>query len=381
MLVAPEELVDWVALNLLQRLNPLQVRRALREVGNPGEVAFRMSPARLAGALGLRDGAEAAIGEGRQGLRRRAEEEVRAATKLRIRFVTAADPDYPAAFETLPDAPVLLYVKGEVPAGAVRIAIVGSRRCTAYGRRVATALGSGLAVRGVEIVSGGARGIDTCAHLGALEGGGRTIAVMGSGFRCPYPPENEEMFAKIAENGAVITEFPLDMAPKPDNFPRRNRIIAGLSAAVVVVEAAERSGSLITAAHALDQGREVMAVPGPVTSDQSAGCHRLIQQGAKLVHASADILDELSPMYRGALRFPVSGPAPDPGPNLDGIAPDEAVVLGLLDDPEPVQLDALADRAPFGIARLQSALFGLEVRGAVEQLPGRYYLGRRRRGA
>ena len=379
--MVPEELVDWVALNLLQRLNPLQVRRAVRELGRPGEVAFRLSPARLAGAMHLKDGAEAAIAEGRKGLRRRAEDEVRAAEKLGIRLVTIGDPDYPAALETLPDGPILLYVRGAIPEGVVRIAIVGSRRCTAYGRRVATALGSGLALRGVEIVSGGARGIDTCAHLGALEGGGRTIAVMGSGFRCLYPRENEEVFAKIAENGAVITEFPLNMAPKPDNFPRRNRIISGLSAAVVVVEAAERSGSLITAAHALDQGREVMAVPGPVTSDQSAGCHRLIQQGAKLVHASADVLDELSPMYRGALRFPESGPAPDPGPNLDGIAPDEAAVLALLDDPEPVQLDALADRAPFGIARLQSALFGLEVRGAVEQLPGRYYLGRRRRGA
>ncbi len=283
--VAPEELVDWVALNLLQRLSPLQVRRALRELGSPEEVAFRLSPARLAAALGLRDGAETAIVEGRNGLERRAEEEVRAATKLGIRLVTLADPDYPAALETLPDGPILLYVRGALPEGVVRIAIVGSRRGTAYGRRVATALASGLALRAVEIVSGGARGIDTCAHLGALEGGGRTVAVMGSGFRCVYPPENEEMFDRVAENGAVITEFPLNMEPRPENFPRRNRIISGLSAAVVVVEAAERSGSLITAAHALDQGREVMAVPGPVTSDQSAGCHRLIQQGAKLVHA------------------------------------------------------------------------------------------------
>ncbi len=377
--MAPEELVDWVALNLLQRLSPLQVRRALREVGNPGDVAFRMPPARLAGALGLRNGAEAGIAEGRRDLKRRSEEEIRTAGKLGIRLVAISDPHYPAALEPLPDAPILLYVRGAIPDGVVRIAIVGSRRCTAYGRRVAAALGQGLALRAVEIVSGGARGIDSCAHIGALDGGGRTIAVLGSGFGRLYPPENEEMFDRIAENGAVISEFPLDIAPLKENFPRRNRIISGLSAAVVVVEAAEKSGSLITAGHALEQGREVMAVPGPVTSDQSAGCHRLIQQGAKLVHCSADVLDELSPMYRQALALPHPDPARDPGPGLDGIPPDEAVVLALLDDPEPVQLDALADRAPFGIARLQSALFGLEVRGAVEQLPGRYYLARPRR--
>ncbi len=376
----PEERVGWVALNLLRRLNPLQARRAVREAGSPGEVAFRMSAARLAGALHAGDAAHAAIDERHRGLRRRAEAEARAAEKLGIRLVPLDDPEYPATLAALPDAPVLLYVKGGLPEGVVRIAIVGSRRSTAYGRRIATALGSGLAARGAEIVSGGARGIDTCAHLGALEGGGRTIAVLGSGFGRPYPPENGQMFERIAENGAVISEFPLDMSPKPENFPRRNRIISGLSAAVVVVEAAERSGSLITAAHALDQGREVMAVPGPVTSDQSAGCHRLIQQGAKLVHASADVLDELSPMYLGALRSPESVAPAEKGPNLEGISPDEAAVLDLLDDPEPVQLDVLADLAPFCIARLQSALFGLEVRGAVEQLPGRYYLARPRRG-
>ena len=261
------------------------------------------------------------------------------------------------------------------------MAVVGSRRATAYGRRVATGLASGLAQRGVEIVSGGARGIDTCAHLGALEGGGTTIAVMGSGFNGPYPSENRDLFDRIAQSGAVMTEFPLDMEPRAENFPRRNRLISGLAAGVIVVEAAEKSGSLITAGHALEQGREVMAVPGPVSSDQSAGCHRLIQQGAKLVHSIGDVLEELSPMYRLALRPHGGGEPVDAGPNLRGISPDEEAVLALLNDPEPVQLDALADRAPFGIARLQAALFGLEVRGAVEQLPGRYYLARPRRGA
>jgi DNA processing protein len=175
----------------------------------------------------------------------------------------------------------------------------------------------------------------------------------------------------------VVSEFPLDAEPLPERFPRRNRLISGLAAAVVVVEAARRSGSLSTASHALDQGREVMAVPGPVSSDQSAGCHGLIQQGAKLIHEVEDILVELSPMYAAAIQSAPADAMKEEVPNLDGLQPDEAAVLALLDDPEPVQLDVLADHAPFGVARLQAALFGLEARGAVELLPGGHYLARR----
>jgi DNA processing protein len=378
--MAPENLVPWVAVNLLQKLSPLQIRRALREFGSPLEVAFRVPVARLAAALGLKDGRAEAVAGARLGLKRRVDEEIRSAERLGVRLVTMADPDYPAEFGALPDGPAVLYLKGSLSPGVVRIAVVGSRRATAYGRRIASGLAAGLAAQGVEIVSGGARGVDTCAHLGALDAGCRTVAVMGSGFLCPYPSENQDLFDRIAKNGAVMTEFPMNMEPRGENFPRRNRLIAGLAAAVVVVEAAERSGSLSTASHALEQGREVMAVPGPVSSEQSAGCHRLIQQGAKLVHSVADVLEELSPMYSAALS-PKAVPADESCPNLSGIGPDEATVLALLDDPEPVQLDALADRAPFGIARLQTALFGLEVRGAVEQLPGGYYLARLRRGA
>jgi DNA processing protein len=377
----PGELSDWIALNSLSGVGPTIARRLLQRFSDPGVIAYRLGASDLRSAGGLRDDAVGAILASRPGLRRRAEEEVRACERLGIRLLTPGDPGYPAEFEVLPDGPVVLYMKGALTDGVVRIAVVGSRRATAYGRRVATGLASGLGLQGVEIVSGGARGIDTCAHLGALEAGARTIVVMGSGFRQLYPPENEDLFDRIAENGAIMTEFHLDMEPRGENFPRRNRLIAGLAAAVVVVEAAERSGSLSTAGHALEQGREVMAVPGPVSSEQSAGCHRLIQQGAKLVHSVGDVLEELSPMYSAALAPKVPAPEGDPGPDLAGIGPDEVAVLALLDDPEPVQLDALADRAPFGIARLQTALFGLEVRGAVEQLPGRYYLARPRRGA
>ena len=266
----------------------------------------------------------------------------------------------------------MLYMRGNLTEGVARIAVIGSRRATLYGERVATGLGAGLAARGVEVVSGGARGIDTCAHVGALQDGGRTVVVMGSGFCRVYPEENEELFERIAESGAVLSEFPLDWSPRPENFPRRNRVISGLCAAVVVVEASRRSGSLVTAGHALEQGREVLAIPGPVSSDRSEGCHLLIQQGAKLVQSIEDIVEELSPIYRGAMHKPAPAESDGAEP-LRGLLPDEQAVLGLLDTVEPRQLDDLAQRAPFSFARLQTALFALEVRGAIDSHPGCYY--------
>ena len=171
----------------------------------------------------------------------------------------------------------------------------------------------------------------------------------------------------------MVSEFPLDFGPRPENFPRRNRLISGLASAVVVVEANRRSGSLITAGHALEQGREVLAVPGPVSSERSAGCNRLIQQGAKLVQNLDDILEELSPMYRGAILPPTP---PREVVAVTGLLPDEATLLELLDKEGPLQVDNIAEKAPFGFARVQAALFGLEVRGAVERLPGGHYARR-----
>jgi len=369
----PGNLEDWVALHLLPGLGPILLRRCLDRFGDPGEIAYRVSASAFHEIPGAGPKLAGLIASARSSLRARVDREIRAATKLGIRLVPLGDPSYPSALDTLPDSPAVLYLKGSLAEGIVRLAVVGSRRATAYGRRIAAGLASGLVARGIEVVSGGARGIDTCAHVGALEAGGRTVAVLGSGFQRLYPAENADLFDRIAANGAVLSEFPLEAEPRPENFPRRNRLISGLSAAVVVVEATVKSGSLTTAGHALDQGREVLAVPGPVTSEQSAGCHRLIQQGAKLVQRTEDVIEELSPMYAAALGPVPSSPEKE-APNVENLAPDEAAVLALLDDPEPVHLDALADRAPFGIGRLQAALFSLEVRGAVEQLPGRYYL-------
>jgi DNA processing protein len=373
----PENLLDWVALHLLPRLGPIALRRALERFGDPGEIAFRVSPSALAGLPRVGPETVSGILKARKGLRRRAEAEIRECERRRIRLVLHDDPDYPAALVELPDAPLLLYIRGNLRQDVVRVGIVGSRRATAYGRRVAAGMAASLVVRGIEVVSGGARGIDTCAHKGALESGGRTVVVLGSGMAHAYPPENRDLFERIAGQGALVSEFPVGFPSKPENFPRRNRLVSGLSAAVVVVEATARSGSLITAGHALEQGREVMAVPGPVSSEQSEGCHRLIQEGARLVQRVDDIAEELPPVYTPAI-----GPGPEPegpgAPDAAGLSPDEVEILRLFDDPEPVHGDLLAERAPFGIARFQTGLLGLELRGFVEQLPGRYYLLRPR---
>jgi DNA processing protein len=372
-------ILDWIALHLLPGLGPISLTRALDRFGDPGRIAYRVPVRDLERLRGVGPQTAERLREVRPKLRRRAERELRRAEELEVRPVVRGDPAYPAALNELPDAPILIYVKGSLPEGVARIAVVGSRRATLYGKRVATGLGADLARRGVEVVSGGARGIDTCAHEGALASDGRTVVVLGSGFGHPYPEQNLELFERAAASGAVLSEFPLDTDPRPENFPRRNRLISGLSAAVVVVEAARRSGSLITAGHALDQGREVLAVPGPVSSGRSTGTNWLIQQGAKLgaklVQNAEDILEELSPLFRGSLRTPVAA-EDDAREELAGLLPDEEAVLRMLDPVEPLQLDELAEQAPFSFARLQAALFGLELRGAVEIHPGRHYTRR-----
>ena len=371
----PTSTVDWIALNLLPGLGPISTHRALERWGDPAEIAYRV-PVEEIRALGrIAEEALPRVADARRDLRRRAERELERASRSGIAILPVAHPDYPAAIAEIHDAPIVLYVRGSLPAGVVRLAVVGSRTPTHYGKRIAAGLGEQLGARGIEVVSGGARGIDSQAHEGALAAeGGRTAAVLGSGLARLYPRENAELFERIASRGALVSEFALDEPPLPHNFLRRNRLISGLSAAVVVVEAAERSGTHNTATHALEQGREVLAVPGSVHSLKSVGCHRLIQQGAKLVQDVADILAELPPLYLGAV-----GPGParegaERAVNAADLTNDERDVLGILSDTESVQLDRLAELVPFGIARLQAALFGLEIRGAVEQTTGRYYV-------
>ena len=381
----PEQLTHWLALHLLPGVGPLTARRALDLYGDPREVAFRLPATAWREFPGIDATTAREIVAARPALMRRVEAEWDAAVRRDLRIVARDDADYPSMIAALPDAPVVLYVKGELPDGRVRLALVGSRRATAYGRQIARGLAGDLAALGVEIVSGGARGIDTWAHRGALEAGGRTVAVLGCGFAHTYPPENEDLFEAIAASGAIVSEFPIETSPLAENFPRRNRLISALSAGTIVVEATDKSGSLITAGHALEQGREVMAVPGPITSEQSRGCHRLIQQGAKLVQTVEDVLSELSPMYRDALAREAPGAAPTgpapPDRPVQGLTPDETAVLALFDDPRPVHVDRLAENASFGVARLQTALFGLALRGCIDPLAGGYYVARPRTGA
>ncbi len=225
------------------------------------------------------------------------DKELELVRKHKIEVVTIADSDYPESLRQIPDPPLVLYFKGKSDWTGFNFAIVGSRKASLYGLSVAEKFAQQLAALGVVIVSGMARGIDTASHKGALKAKGATLAVLGSGLLNIYPPENESLAEKIAESGAVISEFPLNTPPLRENFPRRNRIVSGLARGVLVVEAAERSGALITADLALDQGKDVFAVPGKVDSPTSLGANHLIKQGAKLVNSIEDILEEygLSP--------------------------------------------------------------------------------------
>jgi DNA processing protein len=283
-----------------------------------------------------------------------------------VRLVTYADEEYPINLTHLHDPPPFLYVRGSfVPEDRVAIAVVGSRSPSAYGRAVARDLAQGLAAKGVTIVSGLARGIDAEAHRATLAAGGRTIAVLGSGLDIIYPSEHRTLATEIPAQGALISEFPLGSKPDAVHFPYRNRVISGLSLGTVVVEAAENSGSLITARCALDQNREVFAVPGNITSSRSHGPHRLLKDGAKLVEGVDDILEEIAP----ALAQPRSVVSPGPVVTLE---PHEKILVDLFDG-EPLHVDVLIAKSGLSAARVLEVLLGLELRGVMTQLPGTYF--------
>jgi DNA processing protein len=277
------------------------------------------------------------------------------------------DAGYPVRLSQIPSPPPVLYCRGPLdlhddPA----VAVVGSRYATAYGESMARDLAGELARRGLTIVSGLARGIDAAAHRGALAVEGRTAGVLGCGLDRTYPPEHGALYDAVAAGGAVVSEFPLGTPPARPNFPRRNRIISGLSLGVVVVEAGVESGALITAHHALEQGREVFAVPGRVHARFSEGCHRLIKAGAKLVETWEDVVAEMVPHLKGRRRSAASAPPP---PDL---TPEERAVFDLLGG-GPRHIDALIVGAGLPSGRVASALVGLEMKGVVRQLTGKLF--------
>ena len=276
---------------------------------------------------------------------------------------------YPVQLRNVPNAPAL-YVRGTVRReDALSVAIVGSRHATPYGLSVAETLARDLAARGVTIVSGLARGIDTAAHRGALAAGGRTLGVLGSGLDRVYPPENRGLAAEIASHGAVLSQFEPGTPPLGHNFPERNRIIAGLGLGTIVVEAAESSGALITAGLAGDFGRLVFAVPGRTTSVTSRGTNGLIRDGATLVRDWTDVINELPAVWRECVRVIDDAQAP-PGMMPSG---DEGIVLKLLGE-EPLPLERLIAVAGLGPGRTSAALVNLEVKGRARQMPGQRYV-------
>lgn len=381
--MAPESLKYWIALRAVEEVGCVGFRQLLQAFGSP-EAVFREPAARLQVIPGI--GPKTADHIRCFSDWGWAEREVAQAEEMGITIVTCDSPLYPARLLDIYDYPPFLYLRGTLLPDEIGVAVVGSRLASTYGRYVTEKLSRELALQGVTVVSGLARGIDAAAHRGALAGKGRTIAVLGCGLDLIYPPENEPLASTIvATGGAVVTEFPLGTPPNGPNFPARNRIISGLSLGVLVVEAGEKSGSLITARIAADQGRSVFAVPGAIESAGSRGTHHLIKQGAKLIENVADILDEVLP--QAGLTRPRPGetdraPSQPPGrpaaaadsPDHDGPGLTEggAALLSLLGK-APIPVEELIAASGLSPQAVLNGLLVLELQGLVRQLPGKMF--------
>ena len=397
----------WLQLALTEGVGPILSRRLIEKAGS-AEAACTADLAMLRVVEGMGTAKSNRIHAALREAAAQVESELARAAALGIRVLCPDDGDaYPVLLRSIPDPPVVLYVKGMLePRDLNAVAIVGSRRCTYYGREQAERFAALLAGTGITVVSGGARGVDSAAHRGAMaQPEGRTIAVLGSGLDTPYPPENAGLFDLIAKRGAVVSEFPLGTPPNKENFPRRNRIVSGMSRGVMVVEADVKSGALITARQAVeDHGRPVFAVPGRVDNPQSAGPHRLIREGAVLVEGLEDILNGLDPLPQGAvepslfasfaemIEDPNGAPAADsaddrgggglpPGPVLREA--DDATAVGLSDRQrsilsemgvEPAAVDVLIERTALPAQVVLQELTYLSLKGRVKRVDGQTYV-------
>jgi DNA processing protein len=356
-----DTILPWLRLQLIPGLGRIGLYKLISRFGSP-TAAIAAAPGGWRDVSGLRPGLAALLP---------AADDPRLAPLLDTLeargawLLTILDADYPPLLRAIPDPPVLLFGRGRRPGGEA-LAIVGSRRPSETGRRAATTFAGEIAARGITIVSGLARGVDTAAHRGALDAGGTTIAVLGCGIDRVYPPENDKLFARIAAEGTLLSEYLPGSEPLPGHFPGRNRIISGLSRGTLIVEAALDSGSLITAELALEQGREVLAVPGSIDRPTSAGPNRLIKDGASPVTESADILAALwpqTPRREMAATDPFAATLEEPA---------RAVWLAL--GGEPRHIDELAGELGLTAGELSATLLHLELQGGVEQLPGARYL-------
>jgi len=364
--------LSWFALVLTPGLASRLSARVLRKFGAPDGV-FRASLADLESCNLPAQVAQAIV---KKESFKRAEKELDGVRKItNCRLLNWTEPDYPQMLLQIYDPPVLLYVRGDVQVlNLPSLGIVGTRRPTLYGTQMAQRLGRELAARGLVIVSGLARGIDAIGHQGALEANGRVIGVLGTGIDVCYPKENKKLYEKVLERGAIITEFPLRTHPAPENFPIRNRIVAGMPLGVVVIEGAQYSGSLITARLAMEFGREVFGVPGNVTQPVSFAPNQLIKQGAKLVTNAEDVIEELPTPVRAAL---VQAEQPEAEQrNLlaaASLSGSEKKLYELLNADEPKPIDDIVERSGLNSSEVLATLFNLEMKGIIRQLPGKQF--------
>ena len=361
-----------VLLNMVEGVGSVRLKRLLEIFRRPTEI-FQAAPSDLSASGILTPRMIKMIHEAP--CRLNVDQEVQEARKKGVQIVTVLDADYPLNLKEIFDPPIVLYIKGELlDADRNAVGVVGSRGASFYGLSCAKEFSFRLAKFGLTIVSGMARGIDTASHRSALDAGGRTIAILGSGLNRIYPPENTGLFEEISGHGAVISQFPMNTAPLPVNFPIRNRIISGLSRGLLVVEASYKSGALITARFALEQGREVFSIPGKLSSETSCGTNDLIKQGAKMVTTPEEILEDLKHQFVLPAKVQV---------RLDGARDEntapvaysirEGAIVRILSD-EPKYIDLISEESGLSISESMALLLQLELKGVVKQLPGKTFV-------
>ena len=358
---------DLLQLSCVHRIGPRKIRVLISHFGDPASI-LKASPRDLIRVPGIEKKLASNIIHN-AGAAAFADEQLRRLNRIGGRIVTFWDREYPELLKRTYDPPAFLFVLGHFTStDKDAFAIVGTRRPSHYGQSVAEIFSRALAELGLSVVSGLARGVDTIVHTTTLDSKGRTIAVIGSGLDVPYPPENRKLLEAVASHGVVASEFPMGAKPDATNFPRRNRIISGLSLGTLVVESGEDGGAMITASTALDQNREVFAIPGNITEKRSAGPHKLIREGrAKLVHRVEDILEELGPQMRNLLKRERSA---EPVVELTLF---ERKLLSVLGD-DPAQIDTIAESAETSTADALVNLLSLEFKGLVRQLPGKMFV-------
>jgi DNA processing protein len=367
--VDAEALKSWVALRNVPGVGDRLFKRLIERFDDPRRVfeAARQAPQRLDHIEGVHQGLVHAIA--RQRLSQSLWQDIESALEQGIQIVTLADRCYPTLLKEIADPPAYFFIAGQLPQDTDMVAMVGSRNATGYGLEICRRLSHQLASQGICVVSGMALGIDTAAHRGALAARGTTVAVLGSGLNRIYPWQNRALFKEICATGGAISEFGLQAEPDAHNFPKRNRIISGMCLGTVVVEAARRSGSLITARLAAEQHREVFAVPGSIDSFKSSGTHSLIQQGAKLITSVNDIIEELIPRLRGTIGTGLTGQNKAP-PDLSEAERSLFERIGAY----PVHVDDLVRGTRMAAGTVASTLLQLELKGLIVQQPGKQFI-------